>query len=213
MDFKDFKLDDSGLLPVIVQNYKTGKVLMLGYMNEEAYNNTLKTGKVNFYSRSRKTQWLKGETSGNFLNVVSIKSDCDNDTLLVNADPVRPTCHTGSESCFFNNIVKSDKEESAQILFTLQDTINQRKEDIKKLEKMPTKYEGSYTQYLLIEGTDKICKKIGEESAETIIAAKNDDKEEIICEASDLIYHLLVLLNDRGVKIEDIFSKLNNRHK
>ena len=213
MDFKDFKLDDSGLLPVIVQNYKTGKVLMLGYMNEEAYNNTLKTGKVNFYSRSRKTQWLKGETSGNFLNVVSIKSDCDNDTLLVNADPVGPTCHTGSESCFFNDIVKSDKEESAQILFTLQDTINQRKEDIKKLETMPTKYEGSYTQYLLIEGTDKICKKIGEESAETIIAAKNDDKEEIICEASDLIYHLLVLLNDRGVKIEDIFSKLNNRHK
>ncbi|RGD75157.1 bifunctional phosphoribosyl-AMP cyclohydrolase/phosphoribosyl-ATP diphosphatase HisIE [Anaerofustis stercorihominis] len=213
MDFKDFKLDDSGLLPVIVQNYKTGKVLMLGYMNEEAYNNTLKTGKVNFYSRSRKTQWLKGETSGNFLNVVSIKSDCDNDTLLVNADPVGPTCHTGSESCFFNDIVKSDKEESAQILFTLQDTINQRKEDIKKLEKMPTKYEGSYTQYLLIEGTDKICKKIGEESAETIIAAKNDDEEEIICEASDLIYHLLVLLNDRGVKIEDIFSKLNNRHK
>ena len=116
MDFKDFKLDDSGLLPVIVQNYKTGKVLMLGYMNEEAYNNTLKTGKVNFYSRSRKTQWLKGETSGNFLNVVSIKSDCDNDTLLVNADPVGPTCHTGSESCFFNDIVKSDKEESAQIL-------------------------------------------------------------------------------------------------
>ncbi|MFR6311646.1 bifunctional phosphoribosyl-AMP cyclohydrolase/phosphoribosyl-ATP diphosphatase HisIE [Anaerofustis stercorihominis] len=213
MDFKDFKLDDSGLLPVIVQNYKTGKVLMLGYMNEEAYNNTLKMGKVNFYSRSRKTQWLKGETSGNFLNVVSIKSDCDNDTLLINADPVGPTCHTGSESCFFNDIVKSDKEESAQILFTLQDTINQRKEDIKKLEKMPTKYEGSYTQYLLIEGTDKICKKIGEESAETIIAAKNDDKEEIICEASDLIYHLLVLLNDRGVKIEDIFSKLNNRHK
>lgn len=213
MDFKDFKLDDSGLLPVIVQNYKTGKVLMLGYMNEEAYNNTLKTGKVNFYSRSRKTQWLKGETSGNFLNVVSIKSDCDNDTLLINADPVGPTCHTGSESCFFNDIVKSDKEESAQILFTLQDTINQRKEDIKKLEKMPTKYEGSYTQYLLIEGTDKICKKIGEESAETIIAAKNDDKEEITCEASDLIYHLLVLLNDRGVKIEDIFSKLNNRHK
>ena len=213
MDFKDFKLDDSGLLPVIVQNYKTGKVLMLGYMNEEAYNNTLKTGKVNFYSRSRKTQWLKGETSGNFLNVISIKSDCDNDTLLINADPVGPTCHTGSESCFFNDIVKSDKEESAQILFTLQDTINQRKEDIKKLEKMPTKYEGSYTQYLLIEGTDKICKKIGEESAETIIAAKNDDKEEITCEASDLIYHLLVLLNDRGVKIEDIFSKLNNRHK
>ena len=213
MDFKDFKLDDSGLLPVIVQNYKTGKVLMLGYMNEEAYNNTLKTGKVNFYSRSRKTQWLKGETSGNFLNVVSIKSDCDNDTLLINADPVGPTCHTGSVSCFFNDIVKSDKEESAQILFTLQDTINQRKEDIKKLEKMPTKYEGSYTQYLLIEGTDKICKKIGEESAETIIAAKNDDKEEITCEASDLIYHLLVLLNDRGVKIEDIFSKLNNRHK
>lgn len=213
MDFKDFKLDDSGLLPVIVQNYKTGKVLMLGYMNEEAYNNTLKTGKVNFYSRSRKTQWLKGETSGNFLNVISIKSDCDNDTLLINADPVGPTCHTGSESCFFNDIVKSDKEESAQILFTLQDTINQRKEDIKKLEKRPTKYEGSYTQYLLIEGTDKICKKIGEESAETIIAAKNDDKEEITCEASDLIYHLLVLLNDRGVKIEDIFSKLNNRHK
>lgn len=213
MDFKDFKLDDTGLLPVIVQNYKTGKVLMLGYMNEEAYKNTLDTGKVNFYSRSRKTQWLKGETSGNFLNVVSIKADCDNDTLLIGADPVGPTCHTGSESCFFNNIVKSDLDLSPEILFTLQDTIEKRKKDIKKLEKMPTKYEGSYTQYLLIEGTDKICKKIGEESAETIIAAKNDDKQEIICEASDLIYHLLVLLNDRGVKIEDIFNKLNDRHK
>lgn len=213
MEFKDFKLDESGLLPVIVQNYKTKKVLMLGYMNEQAYNDTLKTGKVNFYSRSRKTQWLKGESSKNYLNVVSISSDCDNDTLLVNANPDGPTCHTGAESCFFNDIVKADKDESAEILFTLQDTITQRKEGIKTLEKMPTKYEGSYTQYLLIEGIDKICKKIGEESAETIIAAKNNDKEEITAEASDLIYHLLVLLNERGVNIEDIFKKLNSRHK
>lgn len=213
MEFKDFKLDESGLLPVIVQNYKTKKVLMLGYMNEQAYNDTLKTGKVNFYSRSRKTQWLKGESSKNYLNVVSIASDCDNDTLLINANPDGPTCHTGSESCFFNDIVKADKDESAQILFTIQDTINERKEGIKNLEKMPTKYEGSYTQYLLIEGIDKICKKIGEESAETIVAAKNNNKEEIIGEASDLIYHLLVLLNDRDVNIEDIFAKLNSRHK
>jgi len=213
MDFKDFKLDDFGLIPVIVQNHKTKKVLMLGYMNEEAYDNTLKTGKVNFYSRSRKTQWLKGETSGNFLNIVSIECDCDNDTLLINADPVGPTCHTGSESCFFKDIVKSDTDKSADILFKLQDTIAERKKGIDDLEKMPTKYEGSYTQYLLIEGTDKICKKIGEESAETIIAAKNNDKEEITSEASDLIYHLLVLLNDRGVKIEDVFNKLNERHK
>lgn len=213
MEFKDFKLDENGLLPVIVQNYKTKKVLMLGYMNEQAYNDTLKTGKVNFYSRSRKTQWLKGESSKNYLNVVSIVSDCDNDTLLVNANPDGPTCHTGSESCFFKDIVKADRDESAEILFTIQDTINERKEGIKNLEKMPTKYEGSYTQYLLIEGIDKICKKIGEESAETIVAAKNNNKEEIIGEASDLIYHLLVLLNDRDVNIEDIFAKLNSRHK
>ncbi len=213
MEFKDFKLDESGLLPVIVQNYKTKKVLMLGYMNEQAYNDTLKTGKVNFYSRSRKTQWLKGESSKNYLNVVSIAIDCDNDTLLVNANPDGPTCHTGSESCFFKDIVKADRDESAEILFTIQDTINERKEGIKNLEKMPTKYEGSYTQYLLIEGIDKICKKIGEESAETIVAAKNNNKEEIIGEASDLIYHLLVLLNDRDVNIEDIFAKLNSRHK
>ena len=133
--------------------------------------------------------------------------------MLINANPDGPTCHTGSESCFFNDIVKADKDESAEILFTIQDTINERKEGIKNLEKMPTKYEGSYTQYLLIEGIDKICKKIGEESAETIVAAKNNNKEEIIGEASDLIYHLLVLLNDREVKIEDIFNKLNSRHK
>ncbi|WP_290771346.1 bifunctional phosphoribosyl-AMP cyclohydrolase/phosphoribosyl-ATP diphosphatase HisIE [Anaerofustis sp.] len=212
MNFKDFKLNSDGLLPVIVQNHKTKKVLMLGYMNEEAFNETLSSGKVNFYSRSRKTQWLKGESSKNFLNVISIQVDCDKDTLLINASPDGPTCHTGNESCFFNDIVKEEKDESAEILFKLQDVISKRKDGIQKLEKMPTKYEGSYTQYLLIEGIDKICKKIGEESAETIIAAKNNDKNEIIGEASDLIYHLLVLLNDRGVNIEDIFNKLNERH-
>ena len=212
MKFSEIKTDANGLVPAIVQNYRTGKVLMLGYMNEEAFNRTIETGKVCFYSRSRKTQWLKGETSGNFLNLKSMRLDCDNDTLLVKADPDGPTCHTGAESCFFKEIVTEDDDSNAEILFELQDVIDERKETIKTLEKMPTKYEGSYTQYLLIEGTDKICKKIGEESAETIVAAKNDHKEEIINEASDLLYHLMVLLNDRDVRIEDILKNLNKRH-
>lgn len=213
MKFSELKQDANGLVPAVVQNYLTGKVLMLGYMNEEAFDRTLESGKVCFYSRSRKTQWLKGETSGNYLNLKEMYADCDNDTILVKADPDGPTCHTGAESCFFKDIVKSGRDASAEILFRLQDVIDARKEDIKKLEKMPTKYEGSYTQYLLIEGIDKICKKIGEESAETIVAAKNNDREEIINEASDLMYHLMVLLNDRNVRIEDIFENLNRRHK
>ena len=212
MKFSELKTDENGLVPAVVQNFRTGKVLMLGYMNEEAFNDTLRTGKVCFYSRSRKTQWLKGETSGNYLNLREMHADCDYDTLLVKADPDGPTCHTGAESCFFRDVVVSEEDESAEILFELQDVIEGRKEGVKSLEKMPTKYEGSYTQYLFIEGIDKICKKIGEESAETIVAAKNDDKEEIINEASDLVYHLMVLLSDREVRIEDIFVNLNKRH-
>lgn len=213
MDFKDLKADEKGLVPVIVQNYKTKKVLMLGYMNEQAYKDTLQTGKVNFYSRSRQTQWLKGESSKNYLNLVSLDVDCDNDTILVNVNPDGPTCHTGNESCFFNNVVKSEKDESSEILFKLEEVIKGRKESIKDLKEAPNKYKGSYTQYLLLEGIDKICKKIGEESSETIIACKNNDKEEIINETSDLIYHLLVMLKDREVELGDIFNNLNKRHK
>ncbi len=212
MKFSELKKDANGLVPAVVQNAVTGKVLMVGYMNEEAFEKTLECGKVCFYSRSRNEQWLKGETSGNYLFLKEMYADCDFDTLLVKAVPAGPTCHTGAESCFFRAVRTEDKDESAEILFELQKTIDERKKDIETLEKMPTKYEGSYTQYLLIEGIDKICKKIGEESAETIVAAKNNDREEIINEASDLLYHLMVLLNERGVRIEDIFANLNRRH-
>jgi len=197
--------DDNGLIPAIVQNYKTGKVLMLGYMNQEAFDKTLETNQVWFYSRSRKTLWHKGETSGNVLTVAELRCDCDSDTLLVRAVPAGPTCHTGAESCFFQKVKENPDVEDfdSTILFRLYDVIAGRKEN---------PVEGSYTNYLLEKGIDKILKKVGEESAETIIAAKNNSKEEVIYETSDLFYHLLVMLFDRGVRPEDILRTLDKRH-
>ncbi len=205
MSFEQLKFDEYTLLPAIVQNYKTGKILMLGYMNKESFEKTLETNQVWFYSRSRQKLWLKGETSKNYLQVVEILSDCDDDTILVKAKPVGPTCHTGEESCFFNQIKTNESTNfDNAILFKLYDIIEDRK-------KNPV--EGSYTNYLFDKGIDKILKKVGEESAETIIAAKNDSREEIIYETSDLIYHLLVMLSDKNVAPEEIFKTLENRHK
>lgn len=198
------KFDEYTLLPAVVQNYKTGKVLMLGYMNREAFEKTLETNQVWFYSRSRKKLWLKGETSGHYLNVVQILSDCDDDTILVKAAPAGPTCHTGEESCFFNRIKTNESTNfDNTILFGLYDVIEDRKRN---------PVEGSYTNYLFDKGIDKILKKVGEESAETIIAAKNNSKEELIYETSDLFYHLLVLLSNQGVAPEEILKTLENRH-
>lgn len=194
----DFK-KQGGLVPAIIQDNITNNVLMLGYMNEDAYEQTLKTGKVTFWSRSRQCLWTKGETSGNFLNLVSIKSDCDNDTLLVRANPVGPACHLGTDTCW------GEKNETNPLLFLteLQDFINKRHEE------MP---EGSYTTSLFKDGLNRMAQKVGEEALETVIEATNGTNERLIYEASDMFYHLIVLLTSKGLRIEDIAKELQVRH-
>ncbi len=194
----DFK-KQGGLVPAIIQDNITNKVLMLGYMNEDAYEQTLKTGKVTFWSRSRQCLWTKGETSGNFLNLVSIKSDCDNDTLLVRANPVGPACHLGTDTCW------GEKNETNPLLFLteLQDFINKRHEE------MP---EGSYTTSLFKDGLNRMAQKVGEEALEAVIEATNGTNERLIYEASDMFYHLIVLLTSKGLRIEDIAKELQVRH-
>ncbi len=206
MDSKELKFDKNGLIPAILQDYHTREVLMQAYMNEDALSQTLKTGKATFYSRSRKQLWVKGETSGHFMNVVSLRADCDNDCLLLEVLPQGPACHTGAVSCFFNALQTRNERTKGNvtILKSLAEQIEDRRQHPKK---------GSYTNYLFDEGVDKICKKIGEESAETIIAAKNNSKEELTYEASDLLYHLSVLLNNQGVSWEDLFEELTKRHQ
>lgn len=188
-----------GLVPAIIQDATTQKVLMLGFMNEEAYQKTIGTKHVTFWSRTRNTLWTKGETSGNFLNLVDIKVDCDNDTLLVQANPDGPTCHKGTDTCW------GEQNEQNPLLFLteLQDFINKR-----KLE-MP---EGSYTTKLFTEGINKIAQKVGEEALETVIEATNGSNDHLVYEASDLLYHLLVMLADKGLRIEDVAAELQKRH-
>lgn len=194
----DFK-KQGGLVPAIIQDNITNNVLMLGYMNQEAYEQTIKTGKVTFWSRSRQCLWTKGETSGNFLNLVSIKSDCDNDTLLVRVNPVGPACHLGTDTCW------GEKNEANPLLFLteLQDFINKRHEE------MP---EGSYTTSLFKDGLNRMAQKVGEEALEAVIEATNGTKERLIYEASDMFYHLIVLLTSKGLRIEDIAKELQVRH-
>lgn len=188
-----------GLVPAIIQDSITNNVLMLGYMNQEAYEQTIKTGKVTFWSRSRQCLWTKGETSGNFLNLVSIKSDCDNDTLLVRVNPVGPACHLGTDTCW------GEKNEANPLLFLteLQDFINKRHEE------MP---EGSYTTSLFKDGLNRIAQKVGEEALEAVIEATNGTNERLIYEASDMFYHLIVLLTSKGLRIENIAQELQVRH-
>ncbi len=188
-----------GLVPAIIQDSVTRKVLMLGFMNEEAYQKTLQTKHVTFWSRTRNTLWTKGETSGNFLNLVDIKVDCDNDTLLVQALPDGPTCHKGTDTCW-----GEDNEKNPLLFLTeLQDFINKRKVE------MP---EGSYTTKLFKEGINKIAQKVGEEALETVIEATNGTNDNLVYEASDLLYHLLVMLTDKGLRIEDVAAELQKRH-
>lgn len=189
-----------GLIPAIIQDAETQNVLMLGYMNSESLAKTQVSGKVTFFSRSKDRLWTKGEESGNFLNVVSIGVDCDNDTLLIKVNPVGPVCHTGSDTCFDETNVSND------ILFLsyLQDFIDRRKIE------MP---EDSYTTKLFREGTRKIAQKVGEEAVETIVGAMANDDENLIYEASDLLYHLIVLLSDKGHRIEEVVKELKSRHK
>ena len=202
--WRDMKLGADGLLPVIIQDYQTGEVLMMAYMNEQAFLDTLRTGKMHYYSRSRKTQWLKGETSGHFQYVKSLHLDCDNDTLLAKVSQIGAACHTGSRSCFFQTLVKKDYADSnpLKVFEDVYGVIMDRKEHPK---------EGSYTNYLFDKGLDKILKKVGEEAAEIIIAAKNPDPEEIIYEISDFLYHAMVLMAEKGVTWEDITHELANR--
>lgn len=188
-----------GLVPAIVQDADTRNVLMLGYMNEEAYRKTIETKKVTFFSRSRQKLWTKGETSGNFLNLVSIKSDCDNDTLLVRVHPDGPVCHKGTDTCL------GEKNEKNPLLFLseLQDFIEKRHEE------MP---EGSYTTSLFKDGLNRMAQKVGEEALETVIEAVNGTDDRLIYEASDMFYHLIVLLTGKGLRIEDIARELTERH-
>lgn len=188
-----------GLVPAIIQDATTKTVLMLGYMNKEAFDKTVETKKVTFYSRSRQCLWTKGETSGNFLELVDIKVDCDNDTLLVKVNPTGPTCHTGNDTCW------GEKNEKNPLLFLtyLQDFINRRHEE------MP---EGSYTTSLFKDGLNRMAQKVGEEALEAVIEACNGTNERLIYEGSDMIYHLIVLLTSKGLRIEDLAKELQVRH-
>lgn len=189
----------NGLVPVIIQDYKTRTVLMLGFMNKEAYDKTVETNKVTFYSRGRKCLWTKGETSGNFLNVVSIQNDCDSDTLLIKVKPEGPVCHTGTDTCWG----ESNEADPLAFLSELQDFIEKRKEE------MP---EGSYTTSLFKDGLNRIAQKVGEEALEAVIEAVNGTDERLIYEASDMLYHLIVLLASKGLRIEDVVRELRVRH-
>ncbi|MBP7985082.1 MAG: bifunctional phosphoribosyl-AMP cyclohydrolase/phosphoribosyl-ATP diphosphatase HisIE [Bacteroidaceae bacterium] len=188
-----------GLVPAIIQDATTKNVLMLGFMNQEAYNKTLETKKVTFYSRSRKCLWTKGETSGNFLNLVSIKNDCDNDTLLIKVNPTGPTCHKGTDTCWDEN------NEVNPLLFLtfLQDFIEKRHKE------MP---EGSYTTSLFKDGLNRMAQKVGEEALEAVIEACNGTNERLVYESADMIYHLIVLLTSKGLRIEDLAKELQIRH-
>jgi len=192
------------LIPAIVQDFYTKEVLMLAYVNEESYEYMIKNNETCFYSRSRGELWHKGETSGHFQKIKNMSLDCDKDTLLIEVEQIGVACHTGSYSCFFNKIVTIEEEYDNNIIENVYKMLEDRRENPR---------EGSYTNYLLEKGTDKICKKIGEEASETIIAAKNTDTEELIGEISDLAYHILVLMLDKGVTVEDIKKKLSERHK
>lgn len=188
-----------GLVPAIIQDSVTGKVLMLGYMNEESFAQTQESGRVCFYSRTRQCLWTKGETSGNYLNVVSIKADCDQDTLLIQVKPCGPVCHTGTDTCWG----EENQPNVLHFLTELQDFINKRHEE------MP---EGSYTTSLFKDGVNRMAQKVGEEALEACIEACNGTNERLVYEASDMLYHLIVLLTSKGLRIEQVIEELASRH-
>ena len=208
IDFKKM----GGLVPAIIQDAETRNVLMLGFMNAEAYAKTLETRHVTFWSRTRNCLWTKGETSGHYLNLVDIKVDCDNDTLLVRVHPVGPTCHTGTDTCWgeenkplCGQTAQLMVQQGLPLLFLseLQDFIDKRKQE------MP---EGSYTTSLFTKGINKIAQKVGEEALETVIEATNGTDDHLVYEASDLLYHLIVMLTEKGLRIEDVAEELHRRH-
>ena len=251
--FKDLKVNEKGLVPVVVQEAVTGNILMLAYMNEEAMNKSLETGFAHYYSRSREALWLKGETSGNLQEIVEMKIDCDKDTVLMKVKQKGVACHTGRLSCFYRNIDKEgriveedgkateiiDEEVRASASVLVSASLSQEEAKTGTEIKIATKtengvengaiilqqlyqqiadrkenkVEGSYTNYLFDKGIDKILKKVGEESSEIIIAAKNPSNEELCYEISDLVYHLTVLMVERKLKLEDVYSELKRRRK
>ncbi|MCI8483656.1 MAG: bifunctional phosphoribosyl-AMP cyclohydrolase/phosphoribosyl-ATP diphosphatase HisIE [Lachnospiraceae bacterium] len=204
MEWSEFKLNSDGMIPVIVQDYKTAEVLMMAYMNEEAFHTTLSLGKMTYYSRSRKELWIKGETSGHYQYVKSLTIDCDKDTLLAKVSQVGAACHTGNTTCFFQELVKKEfvTKNPLKVFESVYEVIQDRKENPK---------EGSYTNYLFDKGIDKILKKMGEEATEIVIASKNPEKEEIKYEISDFLYHMMVLMVEKGVTWEDIVEELSQR--
>lgn len=197
----DFSKTSGDLLTVVAQDISSGKVLMLAFANKEAVEKTVETGEAHFFSRSRNELWRKGETSGNVLKVKGIKSDCDGDALLYLVDPVGPACHTGKESCFFSG---DDLKTDAEFLFDLQKLIQSRKKE------MP---EGSYLASLFSEGLDRVAQKVGEEGVEVVISAKNDDREEFLGESADLLFHLMVLLAEKGESLDGVLEVLKKRQK
>ena len=205
MDMSKIKFDEKGLVPAIAQDAKTGRVLMLAYMNAESLQMTLDSGYATYFSRSRQQLWRKGETSGHTQRVLEMRYDCDGDALLLTVEQEGPACHTGEISCFHNPILTADADDlppTADVVQQVYDVICDRKEHPR---------EGSYTNYLLDKGVEKICKKVGEEASETIIAAMKRSKPEVCYEAADLVYHLLVLLFEQGVAPDDLWAELARR--
>ena len=202
--WEDLKTNSDGLVPVVVQDYRTGEVLMLAYMNQEAYEQTIRTGRMTYFSRSRRELWLKGETSGHFQYVKSLEIDCDNDTILARVAQLGAACHTGNRTCFYRSILKEEypEKDPYTILKEVYDVIEDRKLHPR---------EGSYTNYLFDKGIDKILKKVGEEAAEIIIAAKNPNPEEVIYEMSDFLYHAMVLMSEKGITWEQVTEELSRR--
>ncbi len=195
----DFNKSENGLIPAIIQDATTKNVLMLGYMNEAAYNKTITSNKVTFYSRSKQRLWMKGEESGNVLNVIDIKVDCDNDTLLIQADPQGPTCHKGSDTCW-----NESNDQSFGFLSDLESIIENRKENSENKE--------SYVASLFQKGINKIAQKVGEEAVEVVIEAKDDNDDLFLDESADLLFHYLILLQAKGFKLTDIVDVLKKRH-
>ena len=204
MSFDQFKKNSDGMIPVVVQDYKTDKDLMVAYMNEEAFNLTIKTGKMTYFSRSRNEIWVKGVTSGHFQYVKELSMDCDLDTMLAKVYQVGVPCHTGADTCFFNTLVKKEYDESnpMRVFEDVYNVILDRKKNPK---------EGSYTNYLFDKGIDKILKKVGEEATEIVIAAKNPDPQEVKYEISDFLYHVMVLMAEKGVSWKEITKELSRR--
>ena len=204
ISWENLKKNSDGLIPVIVQDYTTNDVLMCAYMNEEAFNMTVRTGKMTYWSRSSQELWMKGETSGHIQYVKELTADCDFDTILAKVSQVGVACHTGNPSCFFNEIVKKEyiEKNPLKVFETVYNIIEDRKNNPK---------EGSYTNYLFDKGIDKILKKVGEECTEIVIAAKNPDPEEIKYEISDFLYHVMVLMVEKGVTWEEITQELAQR--